>query len=118
MRETVKDSGRIRHMLDAARILAEEAPKHSLDSVRDDRILFFGLAKLIEIIGEAAYKLTKEFKAVHNELPWDAIIGMRHVMVHDYYTMSAGKIWATIESDIPAMIPVLEKYLEQFDSEN
>ena len=115
MREKVKDPGRIRHMLEAARILSEEAPKYSLDSIQKDRILFFGLAKLIEIIGEAAYKLTKEFRNEHPELPWDAIIGMRHVMVHDYYTMSPQKIWATIVSDIPQMISILERYLEEFD---
>lgn len=116
MREKIKDPGRLRHMLEAAIILSEEAPKHSLDSIQNDRILFFGLAKLIEIIGEAAYKLTKEFKSLHPELPWDAIIGMRHVMVHDYYTMSAQKIWATIVSDIPDMIPVLKRYIEEFDN--
>ncbi|MDE6017745.1 MAG: DUF86 domain-containing protein [Muribaculaceae bacterium] len=116
MREKVKDPGRIRHMLDAAKILSEEIPKHSLDSIQKDRILFFGLAKLIEIIGEAAYKLTLEFRNDHSELPWNAIIGMRHVMVHDYYTMSPQKIWTTIVSDIPEMIPILERYLEEFDS--
>lgn len=105
-------------MLDAAKILNEEAPMHSLESIQNDRILFFGLAKLIEIIGEAAYKLTKDFKDEHPELPWNAIVGMRHVMVHDYYTMSPQKIWATIVSDIPPMIPILEQYLEEFDSEN
>lgn len=115
MREKVKDPGRIRHMLEAARILSEEAPKYSLDSIQKDRILFFGLAKLIEIIGEAAYKLTKEFRNEHPELPWDAIIGMRHVMVHDYYTMSPQKIWATIVSDIPEMVPILERYIEEFN---
>lgn len=48
MREKVKDPGRIRHMLDSALILTEETPKHTLDSIQTDRILFFGLAKLIE----------------------------------------------------------------------
>ena len=114
MREKVKDPGRLQHMLEAARILEVETPKHSLESFQEDRILFFGLAKLIEIIGEAAYKLTKEFKTSHPDLPWDAIIGMRHVMVHDYYTMSPQKIWATIVSDIPPMIPLLEAYLKEF----
>ncbi len=105
-------------MLDAANILKEETPMHSLESIQKDRILFFGLAKLVEIIGEAAYKLTKEFKNSHPELPWDAIVGMRHVMVHDYYTMSPQKIWATIVSDIPDMIPILEKYLQELNSDN
>lgn len=110
MRETIKDYDRIDHMLFAAVILRDKAPLHSLSQVKTDPILFFGFAKLIEIIGEAAYKLTKEFKGTHPELPWKEIIGMRHVMVHDYYTMSPEKIWATITTDIVDMIPVLEKY--------
>ena len=40
---------------------------------------------------------------------------MRHVMVHGYYTISPDKIWATITSDIPDMIPILEKYLDEFN---
>lgn len=98
-------------MLDSAIILRDKAPNHTLEEVKEDPILFFGLAKLIEIIGEAAYKLTKEFKDEHPELPWKAIVGMRHIMVHDYYTMSAETIWATISADIPQIIPILETYL-------
>lgn len=116
MRDKIKDPDRIRHILEAARILNDEAPRHSLAAIKDDRILFFGLAKLIEIIGEASYKLTKDFKSSHSELPWDAIVGMRHVMVHDYYTMSPEKIWTTIIEDIPGMIPILEKYLVEIEN--
>lgn len=115
MRETVKDPGRIAHMYEAATILRDKSPDITLDSIKENQILFFGLAKLIEIIGEAAYKLTIDFKNSHRELPWDAIIGMRHVMVHGYYTISPDKIWATITSDIPDMIPILEKYIKEFN---
>ncbi len=116
MREKIKDPERISHILEAAQILSEEAPKHSLEAVKNDRILFFGLAKLIEIIGEASYKLTKKFKENHPELPWEVIISMRHVMVHGYYTISSEKVWETIIEDIPTMIPILEKYLKEFDN--
>lgn len=71
MREKVRDPERLHHILEAAQILSEEGPKHSLESIKNDRILFFGLAKLIEIIGEASYKLTREFKDTHPALPWD-----------------------------------------------
>lgn len=115
MREKIKDPERIRHILEAAQILYEEAPKHSLESISNNRILFFGLAKLIEIIGEASYKLTKEFRENHNELPWEVMISMRHVMVHGYYSIKHEKVWETIVEDIPPMIPILEKYLAEFD---
>lgn len=113
MREKVRDSGRIQHILEAACILNDAISRYSLETIKNDRILFFGLSKLIEIIGEAAYKLTQEFKAAHPELPWKAIVGMRHVIVHDYYTMSPEKIWTTIVNDIPPMIPVLRRYLSE-----
>lgn len=88
---------------------------NTLEEIKEDCILLYGLSKLIEIIGEAAYKLTKEFKDNHKELPWKEIMGMRHTLVHDYYTMSPEKIWATIVEDIPAIIPVLERYLKEVD---
>lgn len=115
MREKIKDPERIYHILEAARILKEEAPNHSLESIKNNRILFFGLAKLIEIIGEASYKLTTEFKTNHPELPWAIIVSMRHVMVHGYYTLSPEKVWETIIEDIPPMIPILERFMEEFD---
>lgn len=116
MREKIKDPDRIRHILEAAQILSEETPKHSLENIKNDRILFFGLAKLIEIIGEASYKLTKEFKENHKEIPWDIIVSMRHIMVHGYYTLEPEKVWETIVTDIPPLIPFLEKYLKEFES--
>ena len=115
MREEIRDPERIHHILEAALILQEEAPKHSLETIKNDRILFFGLSKLVEIIGEATYKLTKEYKETHPELPWKVMIGMRHVMVHGYYTLKPEKIWQTIIEDIPPMIPILEKYLAEFE---
>ena len=118
MRETIKDQGRIIHMLEAATIIRDKAPSYSLSNIRNDRILFFGLAKLIEIIGDAAYKLTLEFKESHPELPWKVIIGMRHVMVHGYYTISPDQIWATINTDIIEIIPTLEKYIQEFENLN
>ena len=109
MREKVRDPERIYHILEAAQILFEEGPNHSLESIKNDRILFFGLTKLIEIIGEASYKLTQEFKDGHPDLPWEVMTSMRHVLVHGYYTIKPEKVCKTIIEDIPPMIPILEK---------
>ena len=114
MREKIKDPGRIQHMLEMALLLNEEFPKHSLESIKADRILFYGLAKMVEIIGEASYKLTNEFKETHPELPWEAMESMRHIMVHGYYAISPERLWATMEKDIPAMIPILQIYINDF----
>lgn len=59
MRETVKDIGRLNHMLEMALLLEEEKPKYSLEKIKEDKLLFYGISKMVEIIGEAAYMITK-----------------------------------------------------------
>ena len=61
----------------------------NLDSLESDKMLYFAVIKNIEIIGEAAYKLSKEFKELHSDIPWRHIEKMIHVLVHGYYSISA-----------------------------
>lgn len=68
---------------------------------------------MLEIIGEAAYMITPEFKETHHELNWRKIQGMRHHLVHGYYQISPEVLWGTIENDIPTIIPILKQYLEE-----
>lgn len=115
MRETVKDKGRIEHILEMAVKLQAASRCHTLNDIKQDTILFYGLAKMIEIIGEASYKLTKNFTENNPELPWRQIIGMRHILVHGYYTVTPEILWSVILNDIPPMIPILRNYLSKFE---
>ena len=115
MRETDKDKGRLSHMLEMALQLEIEKSKYTLDKIRNDKILFFGLSKMVEIIGEAAYMITNEFKEKHQDMPWRQMQGMRHILVHGYYTVDPEILWETIRHDIPPLIPILKAYIEEFD---
>lgn len=115
MRDPHKDYGRICHMLDMASLLEKEKAKYTLDDVQTDKVLFYGLSKMVEIIGEAAYMVTKEFKSAHPQLPWRQIEGMRHILVHGYYSISAEVLWDVILNDIPTLLPILEDYVSFFD---
>lgn len=84
-----------------------------MQELTEDSILFYGFVKHVEIIGEAVYMLTKEFKNAHPEVEWDIIEGMRHVLVHGYYKIRPEQLWETIESDIPELKPYIEKYLQE-----
>lgn len=116
MREAIKDRGRIEHTLEMARNLQEAKSHHTYEELLDDKILFYGLIKMTEILGDAAYKLTHEFTETHPELPWKQIIGIRHILVHGYFKITPEDLWDVVQNDIPNMIPVLEKYLEDFES--
>ncbi len=61
------------------------------------------------IIGEATKNISDEFKAQHSAIPWREMAGMRDVLIHEYSGVKLGRVWSTIEKDIPK----LKKQLEQ-----
>ena len=115
MREPSKDKGRLQHMLDMALLLQDQKDKYSLDTIKADKVSFFGLSKIVEIIGEAAYMITKEYKTEHSQLSWKQIEGMRHILVHGYFSISADILWDVIENDIPMLISTIEEYIKEFE---
>lgn len=112
MREPVRDRERLEHMLAAINVVIESRQKYTFEQVVADPIIYFGFVKHVEIIGEACYKLSPEFRENHNEVDWDAIEGMRHVLVHGYYQISQEQLWDTIINDIPVLKPFIEDYLK------
>lgn len=53
MRDPIKDPGRISHMLEMAKLIESEKSRHTYQELCSDKILFYGLSKMVEIIGEA-----------------------------------------------------------------
>ena len=114
MREKVKDRGRLEHILTAINQLLTYKDKYELDDIKNNPVVFYGFVKLVEIIGEAVYMLTKEYREAHGEVNWRQIEGMRHVLVHGYYTIDSATLWDTIEYDIPELKPVMERLLAEY----
>ena len=97
MREAIKDRGRLEHMLSAIENVEEFTKDITLDDFVKSKVLFFAVVKNIEIVGEATYMLTKEYKQSHQSVPWLVIEKMRHGLVHGYYTISPEKVWETVQ---------------------
>lgn len=76
MREKIKDKGRLEHILSSIEIILNNKNKYRYESVVNAPIVFYGFVKHVEIIGEAVYMLTKEFRTTHPEIEWDVIEGM------------------------------------------
>ena len=118
MRERIKDIGRLQHMLDAINTLMEHKERYTFEEVTADPIIFYGFVKHVEIIGEAVYMLTKEFRAQHPDVDWEVIEGMRHVLVHGYYQIRPSQLWNTVANDIPELKPFIEKYVSELSEES
>ncbi|MDE7437357.1 MAG: DUF86 domain-containing protein [Muribaculaceae bacterium] len=113
MREQVRDELRLQHILDACDRLLSYYPQNEIPLFDEKSIEFFGVVKNLEIIGEAAYKLTKEFIADHSLTDWRAIINMRHIMVHGYYQISPKIVKEILEQEIEKLRREVDIYLEE-----
>lgn len=69
------------------------------------------ILKAIEIVGEAAGRLSDATRNAHPEIPWTQVIGMRHRLVHGYFEVNLERVWETVQRDIPALIVQLEPLL-------
>jgi len=95
-------------MLDAARDAVSFSAGRSREGLLHDRVLRLALVKCIEIIGEAASKVTDETQAGHPEIPWRDIVGMRNRLIHVYFDVDLDRLCDTISLDLPPLISALE----------
>jgi uncharacterized protein with HEPN domain len=65
----------------------------------------------VQIIGEAAWKLSGSLKDQNPHVPWKKIAGMRHVLVHDYFEVNWIRVYETARHDVPALKPQIESIL-------
>jgi uncharacterized protein with HEPN domain len=74
---------------------------------RDD-VIQDSVIRQIEIIGEAAAKVSKEFKADNTNIAWREMVGMRNRLIHDYSEIDLAQVWKTVREDIPKLIRLIE----------
>jgi uncharacterized protein with HEPN domain len=88
--------------------LAEGRSREDLDS---DMALGLSLWKLLEIIGEAAGRVTPQLRALHPEIPWQLAADTRNRLTHGYDTVDYTVIWKTVTEDLPSLVRDLEAVL-------
>jgi uncharacterized protein with HEPN domain len=70
-----------------------DLPRETYDA---DENLRLALIHLVQVIGEAARQVSREFTVTHPEVPWENIIGMRHKVVHDYLGVDEDIVWQDV----------------------
>ena len=110
---TERDALYFGHMLDNARravAIAGGADRARFDS---DETLRLALTHLVQIVGEAARKVSPAGRAAHPDIPWHQMIGMRHILVHEYDEVTEPKVWETVVDDLPALVAAIEAFLPE-----
>ena len=97
------------HMLDMARKALGLVRGKSRSEYEQDETLSLALTHLLQIIGEAARKISPQFREQHRDIPWAAIVGLRHRVVHDYLHVDLDLVWDVVHQDLDLLVTKLEK---------
>jgi uncharacterized protein with HEPN domain len=103
MRGKFGDKERLKHILDAIEEIEAYTANTDLTDFLANSMMRFASIKQIEIIGEAANYLTPETKALFTNIEWNQIIGMRHILIHEYFGVDDNLVWQVIRDDIPKL---------------
>lgn len=107
-----RDDGMLlRDMIAAGRLAMRETEGKDQSMLAEDYVRTLGMVKSLEILGEAAYRLSTGIRMRYVEIPWAAIIGMRHRLVHAYFEIDGEQIWKTLTEDLPPLLCQLETIL-------
>ena len=101
------DRVRLQHMLDAAREARGYAQGKSREDLDRDTMLFRALVNCIEIVGEAAARVSRETQAGASGIPWEQAIAMRNRLIHVYFDIDRDVVWATVTHDLAILEPQL-----------
>jgi uncharacterized protein with HEPN domain len=103
------DPTHVRHMLEAARKIQTFSNGRTKQDLEAEELLALGLVRLLEIIGEAAVRVTDNTRKDNVAVPWGQVIGMRNRLIHGYDVIDLDILWRTITDDVPALVRALEK---------
>ncbi len=111
MQPESKDAAYLWDMLDAARAIQKFVVSRSFEDYGSDRMLRGAVERHLEIIGEAANRVSRGFRSAHPEIPWLRIIAQRNVLTHEYGEIDDALIWRVATARIPELISQLERIM-------
>lgn len=115
MREHSRDKSRLEDILKSIQLIEEYSDGISFETFVADTMRYYAIMKNVEIVGEAANMLTRDFRETNTELPWREIIGMRNVLVHGYANISNEQLWSAVKDDIPVIKNAVNNYMNNID---
>ena len=106
-----QDAAFLWDMLDAARTIVQFTAGLQYADYVADRKTQLAVEREVEIIGEAARKVSQGFQLAHAEIPWKKIIAQRHVLAHEYGEIRQDIMWVVVTVHVPELIRALERLI-------
>lgn len=113
----MRDAGqRLYDILDSISLIEEYACQ-GRDAFESNQLVQTFMVHHLQIIGEAASRVPKPFQLEHPEIPWALLVGMRNILVHDYFGIDLEEVWTAIERDIPDLSRRIRAILSKQEGE-
>lgn len=103
----------LKHIRDAIAAIEQYAHAHTYEHFLSTPWDQAAVVRHLEIIGEAASQVPKDYKSDHPEIPWRRISDFRNVLIHEYFAIDPLLVWEILEKDISALKSEIEKILEE-----
>ncbi len=98
-------------MLDYARRAVIALEGRSREALDTDAVLVGALERFVEVIGEAASRLSENTRETAPEVPWREIIAMRNRLIHGYFAVDLDILWTVVNDDLPELIDTLDRLI-------
>jgi uncharacterized protein with HEPN domain len=117
MQTNNRDAGSLWDMLQAIRRIEEFTADLTYDDYLENVLIQSAVERQFEILGEAARRLSDEFRQTHQIMNWRRIIGLRNILIHRYDEIRQQTIWTIIISELEPLRTQLELLLPPLPSE-
>ena len=103
------DITRFRHMIEAGEAACRFVAARPRGDLDTDLMLQFALVRAVEIIGEAASKVSPETRLATPAIPWTRIVAMRNRLIHAYFDVDRDILWRTVREELPELLALLHQ---------
>ncbi|MBL4712840.1 MAG: DUF86 domain-containing protein [Gammaproteobacteria bacterium] len=118
MQPEERDPAYLWDMLEAAKEIESMLEGYDLAAFMADRVMMRAIERSVEIMGEAARRVSNVYRESHTQIPWREIIGQRNILAHEYGQIDHALLYKTATEDIPDLIAIIQDLLPPLDESN
>jgi len=107
----ISDRDRLTHILEAAEKITLYGKRD-----RNDEIVFDAIVRQLAVIGEAVRHLSPSLRKRYDGIPWKSIVGLRNLVIHEYFIVSGDRIWKIVDADIPQLHPKIRNIISSLSA--
>jgi uncharacterized protein with HEPN domain len=113
MKSELWDRARLQHISEAIKEIEKYIENSSYEDFQSNSMMQFATVKQLEIIGEASTHLTEHFKKLYKEIEWREIVGLRNILIHEYFGIDTKIVWDILKIDLPKLKSQVAEILKQ-----